>query len=156
MAELEDDLQAWLTPLITRLQSNERSKLARQVAQHLRRSQQKRILAQRNPDGSGYEPRKKRALRGKAGRIKRQARMFTKLRTARFLKARGNASAATIGFTGRISRIARVHQYGLRDRPGRCAPIIRYAQRELLGLTDLESEDIKGLLIRHLVTPSKH
>ena len=30
MADLEDDLQAWLTPLITRLQPNERSKLAKQ------------------------------------------------------------------------------------------------------------------------------
>lgn len=151
MAELEDDLQAWLTPLITRLQPNERSKLARQVSQHLRRSQQKRILAQRNPDGSGYEPRKKRALRGKAGRIKRQARMFTKLRTARFLKARGNASAATIGFTGRISRIARVHQYGLRDRPGRGAPQVQYARRELIGFTDAEHELIRDLLLTHAV-----
>lgn len=152
MAELEDDLQAWLTPLITRLQPNERSKLARQVAQHLRRSQQKRILAQRNPDGSGYEPRKKRALRGKAGRIKRQARMFTKLRTARFLKARGNASAATLGFTGRISRIARVHQYGLRDRPGRGAPQVQYARRELIGLTEVERELIRDQVLGHLTS----
>ena len=36
-------------------------------------------MAQRNPDGSAYEPRKKRELRGKQGRIRRKIKMFQKL-----------------------------------------------------------------------------
>lgn len=147
MADQLDDLSDWLTPLITRLQPTERTRLARQVAQGLRRSQQQRIVAQRNPDGSAYAPRKPRELRAKAGRIKRKARMFTKLRTARYLKAQGRADGAVIGFTGRI---ARVHQYGLRDRPAPGARDVQYAKRELLGLTDAERHLVRDQVLAHL------
>lgn len=150
MSDLLDDLGNWLTPLITRLEPTERSKLARDLAQQLRRSQQQRIIAQRNPDGTAYAPRKERALRGKVGRIKRKAKMFTKLRTARYIQARGNAAEATVSFAGRITRIARVHQYGLRDRAEKGAPDVQYAQRELLGLSDAEKEFIRDHLLHHL------
>lgn len=152
MADTLDDLSNWLTPLLTRLQPAERAKLAREVAQGLRRSQQQRVIAQRNPDGTAFAPRKERQLRGKQGRIKRKAAMFTKLRTARYLKAQGNTSGATVAFAGRISRIARVHQYGLRDRAERGAPEVQYEQRELLGFTDAERETILDQLLQHLTT----
>jgi len=146
MADL-DALEDWAAGLLRRLQPAERSKLARNLAVELRRSQQQRIIAQRNPDGGAYAPRRQRNLRGKVGRIQRKAQMFKKLRTARYLKARGDANAITIGFTGRIARIARVHQYGLRDRAERGAPDVKYRQRELLGFTDAEREMIRdGLL----------
>ena len=150
MSDSLDDLSGWLTPLIIRLEPAQRSQLARSVAQHLRRSQQQRIVAQRNPDGSAYAPRKPRELRGKQGRIKRKGKMFTKLRTVRYVKANGSATAATVGFAGRISRIARVHQYGLRDRAERGAPDVQYAQRELLGLTDDEREFVRDQVLLHL------
>lgn len=150
MADQLDDLSDWLTPLITRLQPTERTRLARQVAQGLRRSQQQRIVTQRNPDGSAYAPRKPRELRAKAGRIKRKAKMFTKLRTARYLKAQGRADGAVVGFTGRIARIARVHQYGLRDRPAPGARDVQYAKRELLGLTDAERDLVRDQVLAHL------
>lgn len=145
-----DDLGGWLTPLITRLEPTARSKLARDLAQLLRRSQQQRIIAQRNPDGTAYAPRKQRTLRGKVGRIKRKAKMFTKLRTARYIQAKGSAAEATVSFAGRITRIARVHQYGLRDRAERGAPDVEYAQRELLGFTAEEQEFIRDHLLHHL------
>lgn len=150
MADMHDDLAAWLTPLLSRLDPAERGKLARTVAQQLRRSQQQRIVAQRNPDGTAFAPRKPRDLRGKQGRIKRKAKMFTKLRTVRYVKASGTAAAATVGFAGRISRIARVHQYGLRDRAERGAPDVQYAARGLLGLTDTEREFIRDQVLLHL------
>ena len=152
MSEMLDDLGDWLTPLLSRIEPAERGKLARSVAQQLRRSQQQRIVAQRNPDGSAFAPRKPRELRGKQDRIKRKAKMFTKLRTVRYVKASGSATAATVGFAGRISRIARVHQYGLRDRAERGAPDVQYAQRELLGLTDVEREMIRDQVLQHLTT----
>lgn len=133
-----------------RLEPTQRARLARDVAQALRRSQQQRILTQRNPDGTAYAPRKARQLRGKAGRIKARAKMFTKLRTARYLKTRGTADEAVVSFAGRISRIARVHQYGLRDRAERGAPDVQYPQRELLGLTDAEREWIREQMLGHL------
>ena len=46
MSDQLDDLSSWLTPLITRLEPTERSKLARSLAQKLRRSQQHRLARQ--------------------------------------------------------------------------------------------------------------
>ncbi|GGM30318.1 phage virion morphogenesis protein [Pseudomonas asuensis] len=138
---MSDDLSAletWLSPLLAKIEPQERTRLAREAAREIRKSQAKRVTAQKNPDGSAYEKRKPRALRGKQGRIKKK--MFQKLKMARYLKAQGSEQAVTVGFTGRVARIARVHQYGLKDRAQRGAPDVRYAKRELLGLckTDLD------------------
>ena len=54
---------------------------------------------------------------GAKGRVKRE--MFAKLRTHRYMKAKGTADEALVEFAGRVQRIARVHQEGLRDRPNR-------------------------------------
>ena len=48
----------------------------------------------------------------KQSRIKRE--MFVKLRTNRYMKANGNDRAAVVEFTGKVQRIARVHQLGLK------------------------------------------
>lgn len=149
MADLEA-LEDWAAGLLGQLQPAARNQLARSIGQALRRNQQQRIIAQRNPDGSKYAPRKQRNLRGKQGRIKRQVQMFKKLRTASYLKARGDSDTATVGFTGRIARIARVHQYGLKDRAERGAPDVRYEQREVLGFTEADLDLIRGELLNHL------
>ncbi|WP_085600835.1 MULTISPECIES: phage virion morphogenesis protein [unclassified Pseudomonas] len=149
MAELEA-LEDWAAGLLGRLHPSTRNKLARSVGQALRRSQQQRIIAQRNPDGSKYAPRKQRNLRGKQGRIKRKVKMFQKLRTASFLKVQGDGRAISVGFTGRVARIARVHQYGLRDRAEPGAPDVKYEQREVLGFTDADLDLIRDQLLSYL------
>ncbi|NWC97348.1 phage virion morphogenesis protein [Pseudomonas sp. P7779] len=126
MANNLETLETWAAVLLARLEPGERSKLARTIGQELRRSQQKRVMAQENPDGSKYAPRKKRDLRGKQGRIRRKLAMFKKLRTATYMKFRGDSNIITVGFTGRVARIARVHQYGLKDRAERGATEISY------------------------------
>ncbi len=98
-----------------------------------------------NPDGSPFDASKPWDLRGKKGRIKR--RMFEKLNMARYLKAKGTPQQALIGFAGRVSRIARVHQYGLKDRAERGAPEIKYARRALLGLSDKDEKELKALVM---------
>lgn len=75
----------WLAALLANLEPAARQRMMRELAQELRRNQQNNIRLQRNPDGSGYEPRKVTA-RTKKGRIKRQ--MFAKLRTAKYLKTK--------------------------------------------------------------------
>lgn len=147
MADLEA-LETWLSPLLQKLDGRGRAQLARKAAQQLRRSQQQRIRAQVNPDGSPFEARKPRDLRGKKGRIKR--RMFEKLKMARYLKAKGSPQQAVIGFAGRVSRIARVHQYGLKDRAERGAPEVSYARRELLGLSDQDLQQLRNSLLDSL------
>lgn len=130
-----DELQqvdAWLTALLANLGPAERKRMLRELAQQLRRTQQQNIRLQRNPDGSVYEPRRVTA-RTKQGRIKRQ--MFSKLRTARYLKATASADSASVQFEGRVQRIACVHHYGLRDRVSRKGPEVCYAERRLLGVS---------------------
>lgn len=144
-------LEDWVGGLLGQLEPASRNKLARSIGQALRRSQQQRIIAQQNPDGSKYAPRKQRNLRGKQGRMKRKAKMFQKLRTASFLKVNGDGNAISVGFTGRIARIARVHQYGLKDRAGRDAPDVQYEQREVLGFTDADVDLIRDGLLAHLL-----
>ena len=145
---MSDDLTAletWLNPLLAKLEPQERTKLAREAAREIRKNQTKRITAQKNPDGSAYEKRKPRGLRGKQGRIKKK--MFMKLKMTRYLKAQGSKQAVTVGFTGRVARIARVHQYGLKDRAERGSPDVRYACRKLLELGENDLSIIRSLVI---------
>ncbi|NWC43581.1 phage virion morphogenesis protein [Pseudomonas tolaasii] len=150
MADKLEALETWAAGLLEQLQPAARNQLARSIGQELRRSQQKRVQTQLNPDGSKFAPRKKRDLRGKQGRIQRKVEMFKKLRTASYMKARGDSNAVTVGFTGRIARIARVHQYGLKDRAEKSAPEVRYEQREVLGFTGADIELIRDQLLYHL------
>lgn len=139
----------WLTSLLANLEPATRQRMMRQLAQELRRNQQNNIRMQRNPDGSGYEPRKVTA-RTKKGRIKRQ--MFSKLRTAKYLKTAASADSASVQFTGKVQRIARVHHYGLRDRVSRKGPEVRYAERRLLGVDDAVEILIRNILVEWLST----
>ncbi len=150
---MADDLRAledWAGALLAKLEPGARRQLNQQIGRELRRSQQQRVAAQRNPDGTAYAQRKPRKLRSKQGRIKRQ--MFSKLRQARHLKLRSTADAIAVSFMGRVARIARVHQYGLRDRPERGQAEVQYERRELLGFTDADLELIRDQLLQHLTS----
>ena len=150
MANDLDALEDWAGVLLSKLEPAARSKLARTLAHKLRRSQQQRVKLQRNPDGSPYAARKPRDLKGKKGRIKRQLKMFQKIPRASYMKAKGDGHSITVGFTGRVARIARVHQHGLKDRAEANAPEVSYEQREVLGFTKIDLEMIRGELLRHL------
>ncbi|WP_126966551.1 phage virion morphogenesis protein [Xanthomonas arboricola] len=143
-------LETWAAPLLARLQEGERRKLARKIGIALRRSQSQRIGKQQAPNGTSYAPRKQQ-LRNKSGRVKR-AKMFAKLRRAKYFTISASPNAVSVGFTGRVARIARVHQEGLIEqvRPG--GPRTRYEKRGLLGLTDSDRENIKHLL-HHFLAP---
>lgn len=141
-------LDAYCAALITRLAPAARRGLAREIAAGLRMSQAKRIAAQRNPDGSAYAPRKQ-VLRNKPRSIRRT--MFAKLRTAKYLKVEASPNSAVVTFTGEVQRIARVHQFGLRDKVNRGrGPEVVYPVRELLGITPGEVAAIEETIIAHL------
>ncbi|MEL7631171.1 phage virion morphogenesis protein [Pectobacterium aroidearum] len=137
-----------LAGLLASLSVSGRRKLAGTVAKALRGSQQQHIKQQQAPDGTAYAPRKAQQIKGKKGRIKRQ--MFQKLRTAKYLKARGTADAASVEFIGRVQRMARVHHYGLRDRPSHNSDDVQYEARPLLGFSDREIEKIENEIIKHI------
>ena len=141
-------LDAELGALLQKIEPAARRGLARDIARQLRQSQQKRIAAQQNPDGSAFAPRKPQ-LREKKGALRRQ--MFAKLRTAKWLKVEASATGAAVAFAAQVERIARVHQYGLRDRfSPRIARDVEYPARELLGFCQDDIERVRDGVLLHL------
>ncbi|EIA8123100.1 TPA: phage virion morphogenesis protein [Escherichia coli] len=137
-----------LAGLIAAISPAGRRKLAAEIAKQMRRSQQQRIKQQKAPDGTPYQARKRQPLRAKKGRIKRT--MFQKLRTNRNMKARGRDDAAVVEFTGKVQRIAQIHQLGLKDRPNPHAQDVQYPERQLLGVDFRDNLLIEKLVIEHL------
>lgn len=188
-----------------------RARTARTVGKMLRISQQQRIRAQRNPDGSEYPARRRKKMRtqqgiafiwegqlrrlknwhsgrGKYGKtitgfdedrnevrtfyradIERYTEintragqsprtvktpMFVKLRTSRFMKMKATAEGAEISYSGMAARIARVHQYGLRDQVGPGA-FAKYPQRELLGISRADEALIRSTVINSFGSASR-
>ncbi|MCK7365657.1 phage virion morphogenesis protein [Enterobacter roggenkampii] len=137
-----------LNGLIAALSPAARRKLAGEIAKELRKSQQQRIKLQISPDGSPYQARKRQPLRAKTGRIKRA--MFQKLRTNRYMKATGRENITVVEFTGKVQRIAQIHQHGLKDRPNPHSRNVQYAERQLLGISQTEKHLIEMLVVKHL------
>lgn len=137
-----------LAGLIAGLSASRRREMAAEIAKRLRISQQRRIKRQQAPDGTPYAARKRQPLRSKKGRVKRG--MFAKLRTHRYMKAKGTADEALVEFAGRVQRIARVHQEGLRDRPNRHSKDVQYDARPLLGFNLNDRQIIKDVIISFL------
>lgn len=137
-----------LAGLLAALSPTGRRKLAGEIAKQLRTAQQQRIKQQKAPDGSPYQARKRQPLRAKQGRIKRA--MFQKLRTNRYMKASGRENGAVVEFTGKVQRIARVHQFGLKDRPNAHAQDVQYAERQLLGFSQTDKQRIESLIVEYL------
>ena len=132
-----------LAGLIAAISPAGRRKLAAEIAKELRRSQQQRIKQQKAPDGTPYQARKRQPLRAKKGRIKRA--MFQKLRTSRYMKASGRNDTAVVEFTGKVQRIAQIHQFGLKDRPNPHAQDVQYPERQLLGFSRNDIQLIEDL-----------
>ncbi len=148
-----DPLDAWCAALLQNLQPAKRRALAREMARRLRESQAKRIAAQLNPDGSAFEPRKTQA-RGKRGAIRRK--MFAKIRTAKWMKTESTPDSAIVTFSASVQQMAKVHQFGLRDRVNRrrknggSGPEVTYPVRQLLGFTQGEVDMVGSLMLDHL------
>lgn len=143
-----DQLEVFAQGLVENLSPAARKTLARNIAKDLRASQAERIARQRNPDGTGYEPRKPQKRRQK-GRIKRA--MFTKIRLNRHLKSKVTDNTVTVEFSKQSERIAKVHQFGLRDRVSRIRTLsVQYPQRQLLGFSHTDIGHIQDTVIDHL------
>jgi len=148
MSDLEA-VNTRLSALIGNLSAPARKEMARTIAKKLRASQQQNIKRQQAPDGTPFKPRKVQPIRGKKGRVKRE--MFAKLRTAKYMKALANSDEAVVEFVGKVQRMARVHQYGLRDRPSRNNKDVRYEARPLLGISESDEVIIENEIMAHLM-----
>lgn len=137
-----------LAGLIGSLSPASRRRLASDIAKELRRSQQQRINQQKAPDGTPYQERKRQPLRAKKGRIKRA--MFQKLRTSRYMKTSGRNDAAVVEFTGKVQRIAQIHQLGLKDRPNPHTQDVQYPERPLLGFSQVDRRLVEEMVFEHI------
>jgi len=137
-----------LSALIANLSPAARKEMTRNIAKRLRANQQQNIKRQHAPDGTPFAPRKMQPVRGKKGRVKRE--MFTKLRTGKYMKAKSSAYEAVVEFTGNVQRLARVHHYGLRDRPSRGGKEIQYVSRNLMGIYSEELSLISESITMYL------
>ncbi|EOA03950.1 bacteriophage tail completion-like protein [Herbaspirillum frisingense GSF30] len=152
---MSDDLQRleeWAGALIAKLQPAQRRQLVRKIANDLRREHARLIAQQVAPDGTPYPARKNRKeLRSKSGRIKRQkAAMFGKLRTNTYLQIRADADQASVGFFGKVARIARVHHEGLPDKVAPRGPSYKYPARTLLGFSAGDTAELHRSILEHL------
>lgn len=138
---------ARLAGLITALSPQSRKSLAVAVSKRLRASQQQNIKRQQAPDGTPYAPRKTPLRNTK--RLRDRA-MFSKLRTARYMKAKGSSDEAVVEFVGRVKRMANVHHYGLRDRPSPHSADVKYEARQLLGIGLPEMKIIEDYVLYHI------
>lgn len=139
-----------LAGLIAALSPTARRRMAADIAKTLRARQQRRIKTQKAPDGTPYAARKRQPVKAKKGRVKRE--MFAKLRTSRFMKATAGNDAAVVEFAGKVRRMVNVHQYGLKDKPGRNSALVQYAARPLIGFNDGDRQVVENLIIEQWVT----
>lgn len=131
--------------LIQQLSPAARKQLSRDIARRLRATQAQRIKQNIAPDGTAFEARKPQpAWAKRIGAIKRKL-MFQKIIRQKYLKPEYSAAAASVGFTGFISRVATEHQYGLRGRINERISV-QYPQRELLGFTKSEKRIIENTI----------
>lgn len=214
------ELEALVGGMLKSMEPAARRGLLRKVATTMRRSNQKRIAAQRNPDGSAFAKRKPPAKptpgnyalkflypsggSGPArlvflkswekqgpiftgydrqaggmrsfeyakvirylrvapeeenqggGKIRNRSTvsrraMFRKMRRSGILNAGASDLEAWIGFGGAVAQVARIHQFGLTDRPARHAREVRYDRRELLGMTAADREEMLDAVVEHLM-----
>ena len=155
MSDGIEQVKLAFTDLLKNISKPRRRLLYQQIGRELARNQRRRIKAQQNPDGSPFEPRKKRKqFSRKKGRIKNQL-MFQKIVTPSHLKLRYEQEGISLGFYGGDAAIANVHQYGLYSSPSKYKDFkVKYAQRELLGFSEEDIEMIERFVIKAIAEGS--
>lgn len=146
---MTDSLSDVIAPLLNKLSPVHRKIILRKIITQLRDSNQQRIKAQENPDGSAFAPRKVqpevKGLRNKRGP------MFTKLRLNKHLRLQLYTNEATVGFSGRAGIIAQQHQEGSPDTSNRFP--MPTTQRQLLGITANDEQQILSIVFDELSAP---
>ncbi|CDG87915.1 phage virion morphogenesis protein [Xenorhabdus bovienii] len=80
----------------------------------------------------------------------KKTRMFKKLATARYLRLSANDREAVIFFAPKVAAVARVHQFGLKERMRGKNMTVKYPERRLLGLTPQDIQHIEEQILSHL------
>ena len=145
-------IEDWAGGLLAKVSPVERRRLSRKIGLDLRRNQSARIASQRNPDGTGFTPRKNRKrIRSSKGRLKRmRADMFPRLKMVSRMNLKTGQDQISISFLDKVARIANIHHFGLKDRVSRNGPEAQYPARRLLGFSQTDEQLIRDSVLRHL------
>lgn len=147
-------IEEWIGGLLVKVSPVERRRLSRKIGLDLRRSQSVRIASQRNPDSTGFTPRKnQKRIQSRKGRLKRmRAEMFQRLKMVSRMNLKTDQDQISISFLEKVSRIARIHQLGLKDRVSKNGPEAQYPARRLLGFSQTDEQLIRDSILKHLKT----
>lgn len=129
-------LPEWVDALAQRIEPKQRRKVARKIAQQLRKSNRARTKDQRDADGDRFIRPLKRSNNP----------MFREITALRYFKAKGTDSKAIIGYAGSAAHIAEIHQEGRRSevRPG--SKKVPYPERTLVGINTTDEQMVLSLL----------
>lgn len=136
MSDNFEELEPWIRDLIESFSPGKRAAALRKLKTPLRRNTQKRITAQTGPEGDKWAARRDGSRR----------KMMKGLKLARNLKVNSSTAHLSLGWKGRTGGIARVHHHGLRDRVTEKGVRVKYAARELLGLSREDQQTIAEVL----------
>ncbi|OAF48185.1 phage tail protein [Escherichia coli] len=137
-----------LTGLIESLSPSGRRRLSAELAKRLRQSQQRRVMAQKAPDGTPYAPRKQQSARKRPVALSENV---CETYHQSFLHIRASPEQAAMEFYGGKSpKIASVHQFGLSEETRKDGKKIDYPARPLLGFTGEDVQMIEEIILAHL------
>ena len=146
-------LDEWARSLLQSFSPRERKSLLVRMGRELRRTNKKRLTRQTAPDGTPWPKRKPQP--SPKGEKRKRAKMFLGLRKNRHMQLRVTTNTLELGFSGRTGQIARIHHQGLRERlkarqRGKPGPLVKFAARQLIGLSENDRHMLNDLLIDHV------
>lgn len=134
-------LDDWCKALLESLEPKESQKIMRKLVAELRKQNQKRMTAQKEPDGGAWKERAK----PQNNSIAKKKKMMANLRKVKNFKSVVTPNLAYIGWVGFTGIAANEHHYGLKTAKGTQLP-----SRELLGATEEDQRLIYDILLNML------
>ncbi|UQQ17165.1 phage virion morphogenesis protein [Salmonella sp. WGH-01] len=137
-----------LAGLTESLSPSGRRRLSAELAKRLRQSQQRRVMAQKAPDGTPYVPRQQQSARKRPVVLSENV---CETYHQSLLHIRASPEQASMEFYGGKSpKIASVHQFGLSEENRKDGKKIDYPARPLLGFTGEDVQMIEEIILAHL------
>ncbi len=134
-------LDDWCKAVLQSFEPAQRKQTLSKLAMLLRKQNQKRMTAQKSPDGKTWIKRAK----PQNNNIRAKKKMMTNLRKAKHFKSVATPNLAYIGWLGFVGKVANEHHYGLKtDRN------VQLPERQLLGATADDQTLIYDILLEML------
>ncbi len=135
-------LDDWCHAVLKTFEPKKRQQTYRRIALALRKQNQKRMTAQKAPDGIAWQ---KRAVNNNNNGIAKKKKMMLKLRKVKHFKVLSKPDVAYIGWDDWTAESAAEHHQGLTTARGIALPA-----RPLLGVTKTDTALVYDLILAAL------